>query len=73
MWRNLNVTLCGCQATVPRYLLNHTGMYATLSQLGEHSAPPAVTASTVHAHLLIKLAKHLLDCLTAESPAFLAR
>ena len=73
MWRNLNVTLCGCQATVPRYLLNHAGMYPTLSQFGEHGATPAMAARPIHAYLLIELAKHLLDCLAAESPTFLAR
>ena len=73
MGRNLNVPLRGRQAAVPRNLLNHTGMHPTLGQFGEHGATPAVAARPIHAHLLIQLAKHLLDCLAAESPAFLAR
>jgi hypothetical protein len=47
-------------------------MHATLCQLSEHGATPAVAARPIHAHLLIELAKHLLDCLAGESAAFLA-
>ena len=73
MRRNLNVALRGSQAAVPRNLLNHTGMHTTLSQFGEHGTTPAMAARPIHTNLLIQLTKHLLDCLTAESTAFLAR
>jgi hypothetical protein len=47
-------------------------MHPPLSQFSEHGATPAVAASAVHTYLLVELTKLLLDCLTAESSAFLA-